>query len=457
MITTLAEWRERARELLAAGVEPEAATFDATPQTQLFEAPRAAPAGQLRVPKSFLEAAEAVACHRSDDRFALLYRVLFRLTHGEPKLLEIAADPDTLDLSRRKAAVLRDVHKVHAFVRFRKLPEPPPDAPEYVAWHEPAHPCLRLAAPFFGRRFPAMRWAILTPDESVTWNLHELSYGPGHVRSEAPDHDDLEDLFTTYWRAIYNPARVNLAAMKKEMPVRHWATLPETASIPDLVRDSVGRVQAMHELPASAARSQLPVTRTLTTLRERAAECTACPLYGPATQTVFGAGPERARIVLVGEQPGDEEDRRGLPFVGPAGRLLDQMLVQAGVPRSEAYVTNAVKHFKYEPRGHRRIHSKPSYNEIVACRAWLDAELAAIEPKVIVCLGASAAQSFMGRKYALGRSRGRLERTQFAPFWLATWHPSAVLRADETTRPRMHDELVTDLRAAYAALDGGTS
>ncbi len=457
-VTTLEEWRAHARRLLAADVEPGDVSWDDALQPSLFGdatqlAPSAPKPTRARVPKAFLDAAEVVACHRDGDRFDLLYRVLFRLTHGEPELLEVAADPDTLDLLRRKAAVLRDVHKTHAFVRFRKLESPAEGAPEYVAWHEPAHRCLRLAAPFFARRFPAMRWAILTREASVVWNLHALEYGPGAARSDAPQHDDLEELFSTYWRSIYNPARINLAAMKKEMPVRHWATIPETASIPELVRDSVARVQTMGQAAPSAASLQVPATRSLSTLREAAAACTACELHRAATQTVFGEGPERARVMLVGEQPGDEEDRRGRPFVGPAGRLLDRLLQEAGVPRDETYVTNAVKHFKFEPRGQRRIHAKPSYTEAVACRGWLDAEIAAVQPEVIVCLGATAAQSFMGRKYALTRSRGTLEATRFASHWIATWHPSAVLRAvDEPARERLHADLVADLRRAYAAL-----
>jgi len=448
-----------ARELLAADVRPEDVSWEGSPaQAGLFGAspapsPRPPAAPRARVPRAFLDAADVVSCHRSLDRYALLYRVLYRLTHGEPELLAVAADPDTLDLARRKAAVLRDVHKVHAFVRFRKVAAPAPDAPELVAWHEPAHDCLRLAAPFFARRFPSMRWAILGPDRSVEWNLQELVYGPGQSRTSAPQHDDLEELFTTYWRSIYNPARINLAAMKKEMPVRHWATIPETASIPDLVRESTGRVQQMKAPVQSAASLQVPSSRSLTTLREHAAGCTACPLHAPATQTVFGEGPAPARVMLVGEQPGDEEDLRGRPFVGPAGRLLDGILAEAGVPRDDLYVTNAVKHFKFEPRGKRRIHAKPTYGEVTACRAWLDAELEAVRPELVVCLGATAAQSFLGRKYQLTRSRGRLERTRFAPHWLATWHPSAVLRAiDAEAQERMRAEMIADLRLAYGAL-----
>lgn len=404
-----------------------------------------------------METAEIVVCHRSDDRFDLLYRVLHRLTHGQPELLDWSADADVIDLARRRAAVLRDVHKTHAFVRFRTpaARDLGPDAPELMAWHEPAHRSLGLAAPFFARRFAAMRWAIITPDESAHWDGHHLTLGPGQARDSVTADDDIEALFSTYWRAIYNPARINLAAMQREMPRRHWATMPEAALIPELVRASAGRLQSMHSTPYSEAASFVPDTRDLGALQAHALGCTACPLHEAATTTVFGGGAPRAEMMLVGEQPGDEEDRAGLPFVGPAGRLLEELLQRAGLQRDALYVTNAVKHFKFEERGKRRIHSKPSYGESMACRAWLDAEIEAVQPKVIVCLGATAAQSFMGRKYSVARSRGQLESTRWAPRWLSTWHPSAVLRAPEERRDLLYAQLLSDLERAREALSAG--
>ena len=210
---------------------------------------------------------------------------------------------------------------------------------------------------------------------------------------------------------------------------------------------------ATAKVPApSASLVFVPDSRALSTLREAAAGCTACELYRNATQTVFGEGPKHSRVMLVGEQPGDEEDLKGHPFVGPAGRLLRGMLEEAEIPEDELYLTNAVKHFKFEPRGKRRIHAKPTYTESMACRGWLDAEVEAVKPRVIVCLGATAAQSFQGRKFLLTKERGVLQETRWAPHWLATWHPSAVLRApDEAARARMRGELIADLRRAYAA------
>src|SRR3954465_11331529 len=177
--------------------------------------------------------------------------------------------------------------------------------------------------------------------------------------------------------------------------------------------------------------AQPPDTSSLTTVREAAAHCTACHLYKRGTQTVFGEGPKSATMMLVGEQPGDYEDVAGKPFVGPAGKIMDQALNDAGIDRKQVYVTNAVKHFKWEPRGKRRIHQKPNAREIAACRAWLDAEIAAVRPRVIVCLGATAAQDLLGRKFRVTQSRGQLLPSTVAEHMMATVHPSSILRAPD--------------------------
>jgi len=197
----------------------------------------------------------------------------------------------------------------------------------------------------------------------------------------------------------------------------------------------------------------LPATFTLEHLRAAAAECRGCPLWQTGTQTVFGEGAAEARSVFVGEQPGDQEDRAGRPFVGPAGRVLDEALELAGVDRSTAYVTNAVKHFKWEARGKRRIHAKPSWSEQTACRPWLEAELGAIEPEVLVCLGATAAQSLLGKQFRVTKERGRWLESELAPHVTATIHPSAILRQrdDESRRAEMQ-AFVKDLELVAAVL-----
>ncbi|MBX6322397.1 MAG: UdgX family uracil-DNA binding protein, partial [Rhodospirillaceae bacterium] len=192
----------------------------------------------------------------------------------------------------------------------------------------------------------------------------------------------------------------------------------------------------MSRTVAGSARALIPPHSTLTSLRAAAAGCRACPLYARGTQTVFGEGPAPAPMFLLGEQPGDVEDRTGRPFVGPAGRLLDRALTEAGVDRAGAYVTNAVKHFKWVPRGKRRIHSKPNAAEIAACRPWLEAEIAVVKPRVLVCLGATAAQVLLGRGFRVTQQRGVLIETEGTPPLVATVHPSSLLRMEDEAAPR---------------------
>jgi DNA polymerase len=197
----------------------------------------------------------------------------------------------------------------------------------------------------------------------------------------------------------------------------------------------------------------LPEKLSLKSLREAAAGCQGCELYKHATQTVFGEGPRDARIVMVGEVPGDQEDRQGKPFVGPAGRVLNEALAAIGLDRSQVYVTNAVKHFKFQVRGKRRMHKHPSRTEVVACRAWLESELAIIKPQLIVLLGATAAQSLIGPQFRISKSRGQLIENPGSPAIVSTYHPSAILRAPEKEdRDRMRGELVADLRHAVEQL-----
>ncbi len=196
----------------------------------------------------------------------------------------------------------------------------------------------------------------------------------------------------------------------------------------------------------------VPATSSLTAVREAARDCTACHLYQRATQTVFGEGPKRAPIMLVGEQPGDYEDVAGKPFVGPAGKILDRALAEAGINRDEVYVTNAVKHFKWEPRGKRRIHQKPNSREIAACRPWLEAELRLVKPKLLVCLGSTAGQTVFGPSFRVTRERGKVLSSKLAPKVVATVHPSSLLRQpDEMSRDREYARFVVDLRVALKA------
>ncbi len=197
----------------------------------------------------------------------------------------------------------------------------------------------------------------------------------------------------------------------------------------------------------------VPEKPTLPRLRKAAAGCRACPLWETGTQTVFGEGATGAAVVFVGEQPGDQEDRQGRPFVGPAGRVLDEALVEAGIDRGATYVTNAVKHFKWQARGKRRIHAKPNWAELAACRPWLEAELAVVKPRVLVCLGATAAQSLLGRQFRVTKQRGEWVESELAEHVTATIHPSAILRQqDDESRHREMRAFVEDLKVVAAVL-----
>ena len=452
-------WREAVRPLLSAGVLPE--SIDIADQgsdvtESLFAAePRPSPTSEspVHAPRSFIDRAKIVACHRSPVRWNLLYRVLFRL-QSDRNLLKLDIDNDVAKFRRLEHQVKRDLHKMHAFVRFRKVETE--SGEQFIAWYEPAHRVLELAAPFFAERFAVMQWTIMTPDASVRWDpaAKHLAFGPGVPREHAPQSDDFEDLWRTYYASIFNPARTNLNAMRSEMPVRYWKNLPELQTLPNLLTEADGRVQTMiARQPKLTAAAFVPENRSLPVLQEAIHACEGCELYRCATQPVFGRGPVSPRLMFIGEQPGDEEDRSGEPFIGPAGRLLNTLLAEAEIDRSSAYVTNAVKHFKFTERGKRRLHENPRASEIFACRPWLLAELEAVQPELVVCLGATASKSLFGSNFGLMRERGKVLSSPYFDRVIATLHPSAILRATDPERAaQMRSTLVSDLKLAVSTL-----
>src|SRR6201996_7804172 len=365
-------WRTAARTLVLSDVKPSDVTWTVQGnEPELFAAvaepspphPAQAPA-TFNVPAKFVDLAKSAILHRDPERFAILYRLLWRL-RGEGDLLGGATDPDVALVGAMAKAVRRDEHKMHAFVRFREVGRE--REAHFVAWFEPEHHIVELAAPFFARRFADMPWSILTPDACAHWDGHEISITPGVSKAEAPTEDRLEETWRRYYASIFNPARLKVKAMEKEMPKKYWRNLPEASLIKPLIQDAGRLTGAMIEKDASdphkAQRRQEPsMTRkhaasseSLEALAEEAADCRACPLWKDATQTVFGEGPQHAQVMLVGEQPGDKEDLAGKPFVGPAGEMLDRALEEAGIERSKVYVTNAVKHFKFLARGKFRL------------------------------------------------------------------------------------------------------
>lgn len=462
------EWRGRARALLSAGVEPEEIEWqEPGAEAGLFgEAASlpAAPEGTAStVPRRFIELAEAALCHRDPARFALLYRLLWRL-QADRDLLAIRSDPDVQRLEALCSAVRRDAHKMKAFVRFKSLGDG--DGTErFAAWFEPDHYVLERVAPFLVRRFTGMRWAVVTPYRRALWDGATLRFAEGGQREDVPAADALEATWRTYFASIFNPARLKIAMMKSEMPVKYWRNLPEAELIPSLIRSATERTGDMITRPPTAppVRHQRRAERTapataveivsLADARAAVAGCRRCPLYEQATQAVFGEGPAAADLMFVGEQPGDQEDLQGRPFVGPAGQLFDRALAEAGVPRERAYVTNAVKHFKFVPRGKRRLHQKPNGGEIAACRFWLDLEREFVRPRIIVALGATAVHGILGRAASISSLRGDTVALEDGSTLFVTVHPSYLLRIRDADREREFAAFVADLRTIGAAVD----
>lgn len=449
------QWREQARALLASNITPLDVSWAEAEQPLLFgDAPLPPPLNfQFHVPASFMKIAEVVACHRDVRRWDLLYQLLFRLHSGEKNLLHIATDPLINALELMQKSVRRDAHKAKAFVRFRLVHEE--NAGEhYIAWHQPDHRILPLVAPFFARRFSSMVWTILSPDQSVYWNGDSLQWGPGVRAEEAPEADQLEELWRDYYRATFNPARIKIAMMKREMPVRYWKNLPETNIIHSMLAEAPERVQAMVKHTQAmeiTAATFLPPEQDIEQLRAAIHGCQGCELYQHAHQPVFGEGPTDARIMLVGEQPGNEEDQQGHPFVGPAGQLLDEALHAIGLNREELYITNAVKHFRFLYRDSFRQHQTPSRYHVQACKPWLTAEIAAVKPQLIVCLGNTAARTLISPNFVMKDGRGK--PLGGSPTLFATYHPSAILRAPHDARDAMHHAFTEDLRTAVRVLE----
>jgi DNA polymerase len=460
------EWRDAARALAAAGISPREVDWRINGSEELFEveAPELpaplATAPPLTVPPAFLPLAEAVVCHTEPGRFHLLYRLLWRL-QSDKRLLELSADKDVAWARILAKNIHRDSHKMTAFVRFKEIPGEVEGRRRFFAWFEPSHFIVARTAPFFRRRFADMDWIIATPKGTASWDGESLIFDtrPG----DNPGHGDpTDDLWRTYYASIFNPARLKLKAMQAEMPKKYWRHLPEADLIPELIANAEANVRAMAERAVSdpplfhyRLRENAPAlpqimpaeAGTIDGLREEARHCQRCPLHCTATQTVFGEGPPDARIMMVGEQPGDQEDLAGRPFVGPAGKVFDAVLKEADIARETLYLTNAVKHFKYEPRGKRRIHQKPDRNEIEHCRWWLAKEVELVKPKLIVALGATAVFALSGERKPLSQLRGKPITMQGEVVLYPTIHPSFLLRLpDEAERKRQHALFIEDMQ-----------
>ena len=452
-----AEWREQARRMIQADVPPDRVAWSEPGGVsgslfthgacRLPTPPADAP--QPRASRAFLQLAQSAILHRDAERFALLYRLLWRL-QANPRLMEDAADPDVRRIEELARTVRRDIHKMRAFVRFRVVDEA--DGGEhYVAWFEPEHHILRANARFFVNRFTNMRWSILTPAGSLHWDGQSLSEGPPAQRGDAPVGDAAEDLWRTYYASIFNPARLKVGAMLKEMPRKYWKNMPEAALIPALIAGAQAREAAMVDAGSDLfVGEERPAS--LKAIGEAIQACRRCEIGCNGTNAVIGEGPREAAFMIVGEQPGDVEEQLSRPFVGPAGKLLRAHLEDAGIDERAAYVTNAVKHFKFTQRGKRRLHQSPTAKEIDICRWWVDGEREIVKPRLVLALGASAARSMLGKTVSVQKERSRAHLlADGTELWITT-HPSYLLRLEDDARAGEEKRFADDLRAVAARL-----
>jgi uracil-DNA glycosylase len=488
LVSNFAEWREAARELLVHGAAPETVNWGApgadlfsgapvealaqhnaaeplpapAPQSAVGPVPSPVPSDALRaapnLPRSLMDLLQTAACCRQPDRWAFLYRIVWRWAQGD-HAVQSAADADGARLHAMVKAVHREEHDMHAYIRFRERPaELGP--PRFVAWFEPRHDVLPQVAQHFVSRMGKVSWMIATPDASVLWDGATLHNCGPLVDSAADLVDHGEALWLTYYRSIFNPARVNAPLLYSHIPSRFWKGLPEGALVPQMVSQAslgarrTGQAQAVGRKQGATIPIAPDDAQPDRQQPSKLEECRRCDLWQHATQAVGGEGPKRAKIMLVGEQPGDQEDLAGQPFVGPAGKLLDRVCEEAGVDRDKIYVTNAVKHFKWEPRGKRRLHKTPAQREIEACNYWLDKELAAVKPQVIVALGTTALKSLLGTSHVtLKDTIGQALRHEGR--WIVTiYHPSYVLRVpDDAAKKQAFAVMVEGLKMAQSLLD----
>ena len=451
------EWRHAARRLVQAGMPPAQVSWqEPDGVVQLFSHDTVASlhvpenAQEVRVSRGFLRLARSTILHSDPARFDLLYHLLWDHQHS-PRVMEDAAHPVLRRLQDFDRQVRRDIHKMRAFLRFRHVP--PGDEPEagerYVAWFEPEHHILRANAAFFTGRFANMRWSILTPRGTLHWDGEVLEEGPPACRDDAPGGDPLEDLWRRYYASIFNPARLKVGAMVKEMPRKYWKNMPEAELIPDLIAGAQAREARM---VAAGEQAEEPRPASLGQLARGIAACTRCPIHCLGTGAVAGEGDPRASLMIVGEQPGDHEDQQGRPFVGPAGQVLRSHLHAAQIDVRQAWLTNAVKHFKFTLRGKKRLHQTPAAKEVDSCRWWLESERALVQPRIVLALGASAARGMLGRTISIARERGRpIALEDGSELWI-TAHPSYLLRLDGAAAEEQERLFAADLAAVRARL-----
>lgn len=461
-IGTVNSWRQAARRAMSHRIPPESMNWN--PADGLFDGdglPQSEGPHATLASKAFLETMRSVIWHADAERFHLLYQALWRLVQRDGDPLS-PVDPLGYRLIRMSKNVRRDLHKMHAFLRFREI-SATTQRRRFIAWFEPDHNIVEPASTFFVARFSDMDWTILTPKRSAVFENGVLEFRAGAARPNlAPD--DSEALWNAYFSNIFNPARTNIRAMLSEMPKKYWRNMPETSLIPAMLKDAEARTTKMREAQATPPRKgselitqryrdQFPAVAatadTIDDLSRAIRTCQRCSLCEQASQAVCGSGSQNAAIMIVGEQPGDHEDLSGLPFVGPAGQILRRLMQRADIADNSVFLTNAVKHFKFTPRGKRRLHQTPNRDEINHCRWWLTQEIALVKPRLIVALGASAAFAVSGTARPISQRRGTVEQLQDETRILFSWHPSHILRLpDPVHQQRAEGELLDDLGQA---------
>lgn len=417
-------WRLATRALVLAGIAPQALAWTVGSGTN--DLPAAS--GSFHVPRALVPLAALAIQARDPGRFGLLYSLVWRINAGE-KLLTDNTDPDLSAVRRMALAVRAEAHRMRTNIRFLAVPEG--SGTRFIGWFEPAHFVLPANAQLIVRRFPDLALSIVTPDGAAHWDRSALLFGSGLRHAE----DD--EALQAWWHAH---REMLLEQARPEVSIPEAEAVDEIPRPPD--RPALGPV-VLHHKPDPALQHSA----------KEAEVCRRCPLYGPATQTVFGEGPADAPVMFVGEQPGDQEDTIGRPFVGPAGQIMDRAMEEAGLDRRGVYVTNAVKHFKFTQRGKRRIHQTPEVPEIQACSFWLDVERVHVRPRLVVLLGGSAARAGLGRAVTISRERGRPIRTADGQTVFVTVHPSFLLRIpDAAAKAREYEAFVSDLKAIKALM-----
>jgi probable DNA metabolism protein len=462
-VNSFDEWRDIARRLLNDSLPPHMVQWRSSDAvTDLFEADRlvtnAAPAHSgsafaWRISRTLLQMLETAACYRAEDRWSFLYGILWRWQNGDRTVVSVA-DTDGMRLHAMIKTVDREAHKMNAFLRFRER-APELGAPRFVAWFEPSHDVLPRVAQHFARRMGSASWLIATPQSTWVWDGKTLLQGPPSASGPLEVDDEGELLWLAYYRSIFNPARLNADAMEMHMPVRYWKNLPEGKLIPGLISHANAGAQRNGQAMEVASRRGTKVhvdEKNAQPDRPEAStldKCRRCDLWRHATQAVEGEGARKAKVMLVGEQPGDQEDLAGKPFIGPAGQLLDRALQAAGLDRKSVYVTNAVKHFKWEPRGKRRLHKTPAQLEIDACMLWLEHEMEQVQPAIIVALGTTALKALtQTSKISLTKIIGQTLTVNGRQI-IATYHPSYALRVpDDASKAAAFEAMVAAFKQA---------